>query len=178
MKKGTKLRTLEGDNTRPTLDRVKEALFSILMNKLVDAKVLDLFAGSGALGLESLSRGAESAVFVDKSPQSIKIIKENIVKTGFEDASKVYKVDFEVALKKLNDISEKFDIIYLDPPYGKNIVIKTLNCMHKYDILNEDGIIVAETDESDVVDDVVGNFFRYDERKYGRVRIHFFRKAR
>jgi len=157
---------------------VKEALFSILMNKLNDAKVLDLFAGSGALGLESLSRGAETAVFVDKSPQSIKIIKENIDKTGFKEVSKVYKLDFEDALKKLNDNSEKFDIIYLDPPYGKNIVIKTLNCMHKYDILNDDGIIVAETDGIDIVDDVVGDFFKYDERKYGRVRIHFFRKAR
>jgi len=148
------------------------------MNKLIDAKILDLFAGSGALGLESLSRGAESAVFVDKSPQSIKIIKDNIDKTGFKDVSKVYRADFELALKKFNDNLEKFDIIYLDPPYGKNIVIKTLNCMHKYDILDEDGIIVAETDESDIVDDVVGDFFKYDERKYGRVRIHFFRKAR
>lgn len=157
---------------------MKEALFSILMNRLLDAKILDLFAGSGALGLESLSRGAESAVFVDKSSQSIKIINENIEKTGFQDISKVYKADFEVALKKLNDNSEKFDIIYLDPPYGKNIVIKTLNYIHKYDILSEDGIIVAETDDLDVVDDVVGDFFKYDERKYGRVRIHFFRKAR
>lgn len=148
------------------------------MNKLVDAKILDLFAGSGALGLESLSRGAEAAVFVDKSSQSIKIINQNIEKTGFQEQSKVYKVDFEYALKKFNDNSEKFDIIYLDPPYGKNIVIKTLNYMHKYDILNEDGIIVVETDESDIVDDIVGDFFKYDERKYGRVRIHFFRKAR
>lgn len=148
------------------------------MNELIDAKVLDLFAGSGALGLESLSRGAEYALFIDKSPHSIKIIKENIEKTGFQGMTKVYKSDFEDAIKKLNDNSEKFDIIYLDPPYGKNIVIKALNYMHKYDILNEDGIIVAETDASDIVDDVVGDFFKYDERKYGRVRIHFFRKAR
>ena len=93
------------------------------------------------------------------------------------DAKTLYRITLD-AIKKLNDNSEKFDIIYLDPPYGKNIVIKALNYMHKYDILNEDGIIVAETDASDIVDDVVGDFFKYDERKYGRVRIHFFRKAR
>ena len=107
--RGTKLYTLEGENTRPTLDRVKEPLFSIIQNYIKDANVLDLFAGSGALGLEALSRGAKNAILCDKSYEAIQIIKKNINKTHFEEKTKVLCMDYK---KCLENIQEKLDLIF------------------------------------------------------------------
>lgn len=116
--RGTKLETLDGLDTRPTLDRVKEALFSIIQNKIYDANVLDLFSGSGALALESISRGAKLAYSCDSSRKAIEIIKQNVKKTHFEDKVKIINKDYKKALEELKDI--KFDIIFLDPPYKTN----------------------------------------------------------
>lgn len=116
--RGTKLETLDGLDTRPTLDRVKEALFSIIQNKIYDANVLDLFSGSGALALESISRGAKLAYSCDSSRKAIEIIKQNVKKTHFENKVKIINKDYKKALEELKDI--KFDIIFLDPPYKTN----------------------------------------------------------
>ena len=118
--KGTKLYTLEGDATRPTLDRVKEPLFSIIQHYIVGANILDLFAGSGALGLEALSRGADKAILCDYSRKAVNIIKQNIEKTKLTEKTEVWNMDYKKALEKLKDNSQKFDIIFLDPPYRKN----------------------------------------------------------
>jgi len=139
--KGTTLFSLSGDNTRPTLDRVKESLFNILGNAFYDTFVLDLFAGSGALGLEAVSRGANFCDFVDINVDAINIINKNIEKCHVKEVTKVHKSDFNAIIKKFPD--DRFDLVFLDPPYGKNI----------------------------------GNFTKYDSRKYGRVVISFFRKA-
>ena len=120
--RGTKLYTLDGENTRPTLDRVKEPLFNILNFKLNDSVVLDLFAGSGALGLESISRGARKAVFGECNPSAVRIIQKNIEKTKFEDKSFIIRGEFEKVLKTLNDTDIKFDIVFLDPPYNNLII--------------------------------------------------------
>jgi len=167
--KGRKLKTLEGMNTRPTADRVKEALFNILGNKTYDAKILDLFAGSGALGLEALSRGASYCTFVDSSKDAISIIKENIKLCKQEENSKVINKDYVEALRLLKD---KFDIIFVDPPYSKGIELTVLKNIKE--ILSDDGIIVIETDKSDILDDEINGFLKYDTRKYGRTIISFY----
>jgi len=171
--KGTTLFTLTGDNTRPTLDRVKESLFNILGNTFYDIFVLDLFAGSGALGLEAVSRGASFCDFVDISNDAVNIINKNIDKCHAKEVAKVHKTDFDTAIKKFPD--NRFDLVFLDPPYGKDMGILAINKLDR--IVKDTGIVILETDYTDDVPDDIGNFTKYDSRKYGRVVISFFRKA-
>ncbi len=171
--RGTKLNTLEGVETRPTLDRVKEALFNIIQNNIYDAKVLDLFAGSGALGIEMLSRGAKEAILCDKSYKSIQIIKDNVEKTHFEEKAKVVNADYKKILETLRN--EKFDIIFLDPPYKSNFDIEALKIIIKQDMLSENGIIILETDCEKKKQEELNriNINIYDLRNYGRVSLFF-----
>lgn len=166
--KGTKLITKKGDTTRPTADRVKEAMFSILSEKIVDSEILDLFAGSGALGLESLSRGASFVTFCENDKESIAIIKKNIEKTHNEidTNTNVYYID---AVRFLKTTDKKFDIVFLDPPYEYSID-KVLKTIFEEKILNPSGIIVYET-EKDFED--FKEFMIIDKRKYGRPYIIF-----
>ena len=143
--RGTKLYTLEGENTRPTLDRVKESIFSIIQSEIEGAKILDLFAGSGAIGLEFLSRGAEKAVLCDNSKEAINIIKKNIEKTHTEKQASLINTDFENCLEKLKD--EQFDIIYLDPPYATDYIYKAIQKIIKLNIINKESLIIIETDD-------------------------------
>jgi 16S rRNA (guanine966-N2)-methyltransferase len=133
--KGTKLNTLEGLETRPTLDRVKESLFSIIQLKIPDSNVLDLFAGSGALGIEALSRGASKAVFCDSNYSAIKIVNQNLEKTKLLNKAKVLNTNYNSALESLSN--EKFDIVFLDPPYKTNFVEKSIEKILKLDLLSE-----------------------------------------
>ena len=173
--RGTKLYTLDGENTRPTLDRVKEPLFNILNFKLKDSVVLDLFAGSGALGLESISRGARQAIFCECNLSAIKIIKKNIEKTKFKEESLVIKGDFEKVLKTLNDNDVKVDIVFLDPPYKTDLVYKALKCILNTKLLNEGSKIVVETDDIErIKNDIEKIGLMIDDiRKYGRVHLVF-----
>lgn len=172
--RGTKLYTLEGDNTRPTLDRVKEPLFSIIQNKIKDSIVLDLFSGSGALALEALSRGAKKAILCDNSFKAIEVIKKNIEKTHFEQKAKLLCMDYK---KCLNKINEKIDLIFLDPPYEANIAVKSLEIIINNNLLSEDGLIVLETDnekrELEQIKNLKNNINVYDLRTYGRVKLIF-----
>jgi len=167
--RGRKLKTLEGMNTRPTADRVKESLFNILNTKVYDANVLDLFAGSGALGLEALSRGAASCVFVDSSKEAIDIVKENVDLCKVQENSKIINKDYLEVLKNINN---KFDIIFVDPPYSKGIEIVVLENVK--DILTEDGMVIIETDHTDIPPDEINGLIKYDSRKYGRTIISFY----
>lgn len=171
--RGTKLYTLEGENTRPTLDRVKEAIFSIIQSEIEGAKILDLFSGSGAIGLEFLSRGAEQAVMCDKSKEAINIIKKNIEKTHFEAKTKIFNIDFEKCLEKLKN--EQFDIIYLDPPYETDYIIKSLKKIIELNIAREEGLIIIETDDEKRIEKQIENIDVkiVDKRKYGRATIIF-----
>ena len=139
--RGIQLKTPDGMQTRPTADRVKEALFSIINFDVPGAKVLDLFGGTGQLGIEALSRGAESAVFVDAREDSCKIIRENLRRTKLEQQSKVIRSDY---LDYLHRCKERFDIILLDPPYAEAYLENALKCITEIDILQTDGIIVTE----------------------------------
>ena len=171
--RGTKLYTLEGENTRPTLDRVKEPLFSIIQKYIKDAVVLDLFAGSGALGLEALSRGAKRAVLCDKSFEAIDIIKKNINKTHLEEKTKVLCMDYK---KCLSNVNEKFDLIFIDPPYKLDIAVNSVEIILENNLLSPKGIIVIETDEEERETQKIKNLSNIEIinlRTYGRVKLIF-----
>ena len=170
--RGTKLYTLDGNNTRPTLDRIKEPLFSIIQSNIKDAIVLDLFSGSGALGLEALSRGAKKAILCDKSYEAMDVIKRNIDKTHFEEKTEVFYGDYKKCLDKLN---EKIDLIFIDPPYKLNIAVKAVDIILKKDLLAKDGIIVLETDDEqrEIGQLESLNINIKDIRTYGRVKLIF-----
>ena len=170
--RGTKLYTLDGNNTRPTLDRIKEPLFSIIQNNIKDAIVLDLFSGSGALGLEALSRGAKKAILCDKSYEAMDVIKRNIDKTHFEEKTEVFYGDYKKCLDKLN---EKIDLIFIDPPYKLNIAVKAVDIILKKDLLAKDGLIVLETDDEqrEIGQLESLNINIKDIRTYGRVKLIF-----
>ena len=124
--RGKKLVSLEGDNTRPTLDRVKEALFNIIQFDIKDAVVLDLFAGTGALGVEALSRGAKEVIFCDKVPNAIKVIKQNVTNTNNLDKATIINKDCKDVLEDLSKQNKKLDIVFLDPPYRTNLAIESM----------------------------------------------------
>ncbi len=171
--RGTKLETLEGLDTRPTLDRVKEALFSIIQNSIYDANILDLFSGSGALAIESISRGAKKAVSCDSSKKAIEIIKQNVKKTHFEDKIKIIHKDYKKCLEELK--GEKFDIIFLDPPYRTDFGIEAVKIIIEKELLSDEGIIIFETDkkEEEYIEEFTKYAFVKGLRKYGRVTLVF-----
>lgn len=176
--RGTKLFTLDGLNTRPTLDRVKEPLFNILNFKLEDSVVLDLFAGSGALGLEAISRGAKQAIFSENNREAKKIIEKNIDKTKFTDSVLLINNDYKNALSIVSEKNIKCDVVFIDPPYKTDLIKNALEEILKKDILNEDAIIVLETDEPERIEQDIANldFEIIDNRKYGRVSLFFLRQ--
>ena len=172
--RGTKLYTLEGETTRPTLDRVKESLFNIIQEKIVGSSFLDVFSGSGAIGLEAASRGAKEVILCEKDKNAIKVIKKNIEKTHLEVT--LYETSFENMLEKIN---EKFDIIYIDPPYKTNLVYETVNKLINLDLLKTDSLIIVETDEEERVEQALKNLNVniVNKRKYGRVHLIFLNKS-
>ena len=174
--KGTKLYTLKGERTRPTLDRVKESLFNIIQNKVPESIFLDLFSGSGAIGLEAVSRGARKSIFCDNSKEATNIINKNIEKTHMEDKTKVYNMSFEELLKMKLD--SKIDIIYIDPPYKTDYIYKALKILEKEDILNKDNLIILETDEKErIINEIEDIKIKIvDQRKYGRANLIFLNK--
>ncbi len=172
--RGMKLNTLEGDSTRPTREVVREALFSILMNEVEDAVFLDLFAGSGAIGIEALSRGAKSTIFIDLNPKCVKIIKENVEKGRMLEKSRIYNTDYKMALKKLQ--GEKLDIAYIDPPYNRQMGIDAIEKISEYDLLSENGIIILETDTNEDTPSEIGRYEKYNYKRYGRNRLSLYRR--
>ena len=171
--RGTKLYTLDGTATRPTLDRVKESLFNIIQNDIEDSTVLDLFSGSGTIGLEFLSRGAKRAVLCDNSKDAIKIIKQNVQKTHFEEKVEVYNMEFTKLVERLQN--QKFDIIYIDPPYATDFIKISLEKIIEYELVNENTKIIVETDdETRILNQIEKMDVEItDKRKYGRATIIF-----
>ena len=171
--RGVQLKTPEGMLTRPTADRVKEALFSIINFDLPGAAVLDLFGGTGQLGIEALSRGANSAVFVDQREDACKIIRENLRRTKLESQGRVVRSDY---LDYLRRSREKFDIILLDPPYAEVFLENVLKCITEIDILKSDGIIVAERPVEKELPFEFEGFTRSKDYKYGKTLLTIYRK--
>ncbi len=144
--KGRSIDAPEGRNTRPTLAKVKEGVFGIIQFRIYGRQVLDLFSGSGNLGLESISRGAERCIFNDMSRDSIRIIEGNISKLGMKEQSVVYNMEAMSLLKMLASRGEKFDVVFLDPPYNTPLLDEALKNIDELGLLNDDGIIVCEHD--------------------------------
>ena len=171
--RGITLMTPKGEHTRPTADRVKEALFSIIQFDLPGAKVLDLFGGTGQLGIEALSRGAKHAVFVDSREDACSLIKENLKRAKLETEASVIRSDY---LQYLNRCTDRFDIVLLDPPYAEVFLEKSLKIITEIDILQSGGIIVAERPlGKDLPLDFQG-FTRSKDYKYGQVLLTLYRK--
>ena len=171
--RGVNLKTPEGMQTRPTTDRVKEAMFSIIHFDIPGAKVLDLFGGTGQLGIEALSRGAESAVFVDSREESCKLIRENLTRTKFQTQGKVVRADY---LEYIHRCREKFDIILLDPPYAEVFLENALKTIVEIDILQSGGIIVAERPVEKELPFEFAGYTRSKDYKYGKTFLTLYRK--
>lgn len=164
--KGKKIDGFDIEGTRPTMDRVKESLFGIIQNNLKDSICLDLFAGSGSLGIEALSNGASICYFVDKNKQILNILKNNL--KGIENSILIEK-DYLESLKELKD--KKFDIIFLDPPYKDNLIVPSIQKIMEFDMLNKDGIIVCEYENEDIKCDLK----LLKSKKYGSKNIKIYK---
>ena len=170
--RGTKLETLEGESVRPTSEKTKEALFSAIQFDIEGRRVLDLFAGSGQLGLEALSRGAERAVFIDCSLDALEVVKRNIKKAGFEKQSVVSRMDY---LQFLKGTKEVFDIVFIDPPYAAGYVLPALDGASK--IMSNYGIIICEHPADIDMPETVNGFKKAKQYKYGKlVTVTIFKK--
>ena len=174
--KGTRLKALRGKGVRPTLDRVKEAIFNIIGERVVGARVLDLFAGSGALGIEALSRGADEAIFVEKEGRLIKVIQENLSACHLEERGRLFHARVEEALKFLERQGERFDLILMDPPYGMGIAPRMVNDPGLSGLLSKDGLVVVEHDPREEMVKGSGRLHLVDARRYGDTAISLFMK--
>ena len=172
--RGIQLKTPEGMQTRPTADRVKEALFSIINFDIPGAEVLDLFGGTGQLGIEALSRGAKSAVFVDHSEQACRLIRENLKRTKLEQQGRVVRGDY---MDYLSRCRENYDIILLDPPYAEVFLENALKRITEIDILRSGGIIVAERPLEKELPWEFEGYTRSKDYKYGKILLTIYRKA-
>lgn len=173
--RGRRLQAFKGSEIRPTSDRVREALFSILQSKtggFKDFSVLDLFAGSGALAIEALSRGASHARLVEKAQSSVSVIRENLKNCQLTDKAEVINRDTFQALPSFSGCL--FDLIFLDPPYGKGYAEQAINEISKFDLLDKDGILCAETGADEKLPETIGNLQRIDHRRYGSTMIDLY----
>ena len=171
--RGIQLKTPEGLQTRPTTDRVKEAMFSIIQFEVPGAKALDLFGGTGQLGIEALSRGAKSAVFVDAGDKACRLIQENLKRTKLDGQGRVVRSDY---LDFLRRSKETFDIIFLDPPYAEVFLENALNLITEIDILETNGIIVAERPLGKELPWEYNGYQRSKDYKYGNTLVTLYRK--
>lgn len=172
--RGRRLKELEGMDTRPTTDKVKESMFNILQFDLEGRRVLDLFAGTGQLGIEALSRGAAFAAFVERRPDAVRLIRENLAATEFTGQARVVQGDSQEFLAGLR---EKFDIILLDPPYEAGLLEPVLERIAGFDILSPHGIIVAEHPAGNTMPELPAPYVLYRTYRYGRIALTIWHRA-
>ncbi len=173
--KGRLLESPRGLNIRPTTDRVREAIFSIIGQNLSGLKVLDLFAGTGSLGLEALSRGALHTVFIDNSQQSVNLIKKNLALCGYQDFGAVLRRDLVKGIPRSHPLLKgNFDLIFLDPPYEKNFIIPLLEKLSTTDVLSSRSRVVAELSKNDNLAVSFANLKMVDTRIYGDTKINIY----
>ena len=172
--RGCRLKELEGMETRPTTDRVKEGLFNIIQFDIEGRKVLDLFAGTGQLGIECLSRGAASAVFVDRRADAVKLIRENLKATRLSDKARVVSGD---SMEFLKSLRESFDLIFLDPPYEAGLLEPAIAHIAKFDILAPHGIIVAEHPVGMALPALADPYRLHRTYRYGKIALSLYRRG-
>lgn len=160
--RGCKLFSLDGDNTRPTTDRVKESMFSMIQFNIFDSTVLDLFAGSGALGLEALSRGAAFCDFVEQQKDAADIVAQNIKKSRLDENARLHNMSAEQFLKSCN---KKYDVVFLDPPYNKGLCVWAVKEIYDKGLISDDGIFVCETSADEILP------FEGKRKVYGKIAV-------
>lgn len=171
--KGRKLVTPRSQSLRPTSDRVKESMFNILQDDIVGKVVLDLFAGTGNLGIEALSRGAKKTIFVEKGRQALRLIQRNLTQFGLEERSEILPKDANRAIGILKQKGESFDLILMDPPYEKGLIQRTLMKLNSYPIYHKDSILVIEHDRREPLSTVMDGWNLIRQRRIGDTLISF-----
>jgi 16S rRNA (guanine966-N2)-methyltransferase len=172
--KGRKLKSLPGLTTRPILARIKKSLFDIIRLPVIEAHFLDLYAGTGAVGIEALSRGAKLAVFIEKDLNAIKIIRDNLQLTRFSDQGQILQGNVFDLLQK---IGQAYNIIFVGPPYELGVTKDTIANIDKNQVLAKDGLVVAQHHFKEPMDIKVGGLFMYRQERYGDTRLSFYKKA-
>ncbi len=172
-RRGLQLKAPDGFDVRPTADRVKEAVFSALQFELYERRVLDLFAGSGALGLEAISRGAASCIFVEKDPDALSILRTNVETADFQNRAKIIHGDYRDVLKRAIG---PFDLVFLDPPYAAGFYEEALSLLCTGDLLSEEAIVIVESDKSHGTMALPNELILHKEKKYGSTTIKFLRR--
>jgi 16S rRNA (guanine966-N2)-methyltransferase len=173
--KGKKLFSIKGLSLRPTSDRVREAIFDILQNEIAGKRILDLFAGTGALGIEALSRGASSAVFVENSPKSLSALQRNLTECRLQGISSVLNQEIAGGIGFLERQEATFELIFLDPPYGKGLARKTLEALAESPVVTPETLMVAEHSPDEDLE-AIPHLEMVDQRKYGGTRVSFLRR--
>ncbi len=171
--RGRRLKELEGMETRPTTDRVKEGMFNVLQFDIEGRRVLDLFAGTGQLGIECLSRGAASAVFVDRRADAVRLVRENLKLCGLADRAQIVTGD---ALDFLGSVRSPFDVILLDPPYGTDLLGECISRIARFDILSRPGIMVAEHPAEQTLPQLAPPWRRSRYYRYGKIGFTVYRR--
>lgn len=175
---GLRLQAVKGMATRPTADRIKESLFSILGPYISGSRVLDLYAGSGSLGIEALSRGARHAVFVDRAPSCIQVIRANLEHTGFTDQAEIVRGDALATVRRLAADGCRFDLIFADPPYEQGLAARTLLQLAQVDLLAPSGWIVIEHSAKEEMQDAAQNVSLVRRREYGDTCISLYEREK
>ena len=173
--RGKRLKELPGLDTRPTTDRVKEGLFNIIQFDIEGRRVLDLFAGTGQLGIETLSRGAAFCDFVDAAGTAVKVIKENLATTGLSERAAVYQRDFTAFLQSVR--GQKYDLIFLDPPYALTALERALETIADIDIVSGNGIIVCESALDKELPELAEPYIKGKEYRYGKIKLTLYRRS-
>ncbi len=174
--RGRNLKTLDGLETRPTADKIKQAVFNTIQFDIEGMHVLDLFAGSGQMGIEALSRGAKSCVFADSNPDAVKIVEENLSLTKLAQKANVYNMD-AFALLKSGRLKNKIGIAFLDPPYAGETLLDALNMLISLDIMADFGVIIAESSAEKELPEQIGEFFKCKKNNYGKTSVSYYRKG-
>ena len=171
--RGKRLGQLQGMDTRPTTDQVKESMFNIIQFDVEDSRVLDLFAGTGQLGIEALSRGAKSCVFVDQRRDAVQLIRSNLKLCNLTDKARVVQGE---SVAMLSTLREQFDLVFLDPPYGTGILEIALKKLAEIDMLSEHGIIICESSVEQVMPELPAPYHKGREYRYGKIKLTVYRK--
>lgn len=174
--RGHTLKAPKGYKTRPTLDRIREAIFNVLASRIQDSNVLDLYAGSGAMGIEALSRGAAKCVFNDQNSQALKVVKDNLLHTKLENQAVLYNKEALKAIKLLEQEGNMaFDLVFLDPPYQAHLYDQILVELQDSRLLKKDSLVVVESDAKLVLNDYYGALRRIKESRYGDTLVTYYK---